>query len=134
MTKAEVFARGEIVRKRKVLRLPPMRRFTSNARRGSLMSSPRMRMVAAAFGASNLVHLLMVVDLPAPLGPEKANKTVASFLTRRFEWVDGAKTFPKSRVRLVVSMAGVMASLQRGETIRTQAGRANPENDWFICF
>jgi hypothetical protein len=46
----------------------PMRRFTANARAGSPMSSPRMRMLPP-LDASSPVSILMVVDLPAPLGP-----------------------------------------------------------------
>ncbi len=48
----------------------PRRRLTSRARATSLKSSPRSR-IAPEVGASRPVSILIVVDLPAPLGPRK---------------------------------------------------------------
>src|ERR1700722_10516476 len=56
-------------------------------------------------GASRPVSILMVVDLPAPLGPRKPKNWPAS--TRRFTSCTAVKS-PNRRVRSVVSMAGVV--------------------------
>src|SRR5580693_8823328 len=56
-------------------------------------------------GASKPVSILMVVDLPAPLGPRKPKNWPAS--TRRFTSCTAVKS-PKRRVSAVVSMAGVV--------------------------
>jgi len=66
----EVFARGEVVEEPEISGTTPTRRFTSSARFGSPMSSPRMR-IAPLVGASKPVSILMVVDFPAPFGPRK---------------------------------------------------------------
>src|SRR5580692_5089978 len=56
-------------------------------------------------GASRPVSILMVVDLPAPLGPRKPKNWPAS--TRRFTPCTAVNS-PNRRVRSVVSIAGVV--------------------------
>src|SRR5580692_4284748 len=67
-------------------------------------SCPRMRMLPDV-GASNPVNILMVVDLPAPLGPRNPKNCPAS--TRRFTLSTAVKS-PKRRVNAAVSIAGVV--------------------------
>src|ERR1700677_3926899 len=59
-------------------------------------------------GANRPVSILIVVDLPAPVGPRKPKNWPAS--TRRFTSCTAVKS-PNRRVRSVVSMAGVVMSL-----------------------
>ena len=56
-------------------------------------------------GASRPVSILMVVDLPAPLGPRKPKNWPGA--TERLTPETAVKS-PKRRVRLVVRTAGVM--------------------------
>src|SRR6266536_5354444 len=68
------------------------------------MSRPRIRMLPLD-GASSPVSILIVVDLPAPLGPRKPKK-----LPRRTcrLMLSTAVKAPKERARLKVSTAGIL--------------------------
>src|SRR5437879_2867901 len=67
-----------------------------------LRSSPRIS-IRPELGASNPVSILMVVDLPAPLGPRKPKNCPGA--TRRFT-PSTAMSSPKRRVRDWVEMLG----------------------------
>src|SRR6266576_445999 len=95
----------------------PIRRRTSRARLSSARSSPRTR-ICPLLGASRPVSILIVVDLPAPLGPRNPKNFPASI---RKSNPSTARTLPNARVSPVVSMTRFMLLLTQ-KPMRHYAG------------